>query len=172
VYELLRYQYIGTESVPQTMRQALKQTPLGLPVTDGVATALDEVDAVRAGRARRYFQDMHLALSEMLRTLRPDRFAVLVVADCNLRGVAVPTSACLVEMAESLRVDGARFVHRDTLVRTIRERSRQMPIKRGSHGDGMGTEDILILQRRPERVLIAAPSIPHQAPSPNGCATS
>ncbi len=113
------------------------------------------MDEERAGCVRRYFRDMHLAMAEMLRTLKPDRYAVLVVADSNLRGIVVPTGACLIEIAESLDVDGVRFVHRDTLVRTIRERSRQMPIKRGRNGDGMKTEEVLILQRRPARTLVA-----------------
>jgi len=91
----------------------------------------------------------------MLRTLKPDRYAVLVVADSNLRGIVVPTGNCLIEIAESLNVDGARFIHKDTFVRTIRERSRQMPIKRGRNGDGMKTEEVLILQRRPALTLVA-----------------
>lgn len=153
VYERLRDQYIGTENVRLEERTSLR-APTGLPTVDRVTADLDGVDEVRAGRARRYFGDMRLALSEMLRTLKPDRYAVLVVADSTLRGVTVPTGACLVEIAESLEADGARFVHCDTLTRTIRERSRQLPIKRGGNGDAMKTEQVLILQRRPARRAI------------------
>ena len=104
---------------------------------------------------RRYFLDMRLAISEMVRTLKPDRHAVLVVANSTLRGTIVPTGDCLIEIAESLNVDGSRLVHKDTLVRTIRERSRQMPIKRGRNGDGMKTEEVIIFQRRPASTLVA-----------------
>ena len=155
VYEKLRSHYIGTENVPLRERVTLRALPAGLPTLDRLAARLDEVDEVRAGRARRYFWDMRLALAEMLRTLKPERYAVLVVADSNLRGILVPTGACLLEIAESLEVDGARFVHRDTFIRTIRERSRQMPIKRGSNGSGMKTEEVLILQRRPARLFVS-----------------
>jgi len=155
VYETLRSHYIGTESVPRRERHTLRALPAGLPTLDRLAARLDEVDEVRAGRARRYFWDMRRALAEMLRTLKPERYAVLVVADSHLRGLLVPTGACLVEIAESLEVDDARFVHRDTVIRTIRERSRQMPIKRGSNGDGMKTEEVLILQRRPKHLFVA-----------------
>lgn len=157
-YEQLRYEYIGTESVPTKERAELRKHPIGLPTIDRVVTAVDDVDERRGGQARRYFLDMQLALGEMLRTLRAQRYAVLVVGNCNLRGVRVPTGSCLVEMAESLEVDGARFVHRDTLTRTIRERSRQMPIKRGRNGDGIQTEQILVLQKCSTRTQFAIPS--------------
>lgn len=155
IYERLHSNYIGTENVPLRERVSLRTLTTGLPTLDRLIAMLDEVDEVRAGRARRYFWDMRLAMAEMLRTLKPDRCAMLVAADSNLRGIVVPTGACLIEIAESLEVDGARFVHRDTLVRTIRERSRQMPIKRGSNGYGIKTEEVLILQRCPARTLVA-----------------
>jgi len=155
IYEKLRSSYIGTENVPLCERVTLRGLATGLPTLDLLTTSLDEVDGVRAGRARRYFWDMRLAIAEMLRLLKPDRYAVLIVANSNLRNIVVPTGTCLLEIAESLEIDGARFVHRDTLVRTIRERSRQLPIKRGSNGDGMKTEEVLILQSRPARTLVA-----------------
>ena len=151
IYETLGREYIGTHSVPRQRRADLRDSAIGLPTPDRVTVALDEMDEVRAGRARHYFKDMRMALMEMLRTLRPERYAVLVVADSNLRGITVPTGECLIEMAESLEVDGGCFVHRDTLIRTIRERSRQMPIKRGNNADAMKTEHVLILQRRSAR---------------------
>ena len=97
---------------------------------------------------------MAAALAEKLRTLKPDRYAVVVVANAPLRGVVVPAATCLAEIAESLRVDGSRFVHRDTVTRPIRERSRQLPIKRGANPPAMQTEHVLILQRRPARRLL------------------
>jgi hypothetical protein len=151
VYEQLSHEYIGTESVTHEERMALRARATGLPTVDRVALALDDVDAVRAGRARRYFADMRQSLTEMLRTLKPERYALLVVADSTMRGVTVPTGACLAEIAESLEADHGRFVHCDTLVRAIRERSRQMPIKRGANGEAMKTEEIVILQRRSAR---------------------
>jgi hypothetical protein len=153
IYEQLGPEYIGTHSVPHKVRAALCTSTMGLPTPDQITATLDELDAVRAGRARQYFLDMRLALSEMLRTLRPERFAVLVVADSTLRGLTIPTGACLTEIAESLEVDGGRFAHRDTLLRTIRERSRQMPIKRGNNAGAMSTEQVLVLQRLPARHL-------------------
>jgi len=155
IYEKLRGSYIGTEYIPLRERIALRALSAGLPRIDHLTAELDSVDEGQAGLVRRYFQDMRSALSEMLRALKPERHAVLIVADSNLSGVLVPTGTCLIELAESLRVDGARFVHKDTIVRTIRERSRQMPIKRGRNGDGMKTEEVLILQRCPGRTLVA-----------------
>lgn len=149
VYEQLRYAYIGTESVPSRERLALRSAPIGIPTIDRMIASLDDADEKRAGRARRYFHDMRLALHEMLRTLKQNGHVILVVADSNLRGVEVPTADCLVQLAESLRVDGTHFVHRETFQRTIREASRQLPIKRGGNGEGMKTERVLVLQRVP-----------------------
>jgi hypothetical protein len=156
IYEDLRAQYIGTENVHRRDRISLRERPVKLPTIARVTAALDELDEVRAGRTRRYFHDMRMALAEMLRVLKPDRQAILVVGDSNLRGLVVPTGACLIEIAESLNVDGGRFVHCGTLERTIRERSRQLPIKRRRNGAGISTEQIIMLQRRPARTIIPA----------------
>lgn len=147
-YDRLRSRYIGTENVSRAERLALGQIPAETASIHRVTSALDAVDAVRAGRVRRYFREMRLALAEMLRVLKPDAFVVLIVASSSLRGIPVPTARCLVDLAEQVSIDGAVFVHRDTLERPIREQSRQLPIKRGTKGDGMRTENIVILQRR------------------------
>lgn len=150
VYESLRMDYIGTENVRLPERRSLNAAPFGVPSIDRVAAALEEVDGIRAGRVRRYFSDMRSTLTEVLRVLRPGGTAVLVVGDSVLRGVPIPTGACLSDLAESLNLDGARLVHRQTLLRTIRERSRQMPIKRGANSGGMRTEHVIVLQQRSE----------------------
>jgi tRNA G10 N-methylase Trm11 len=148
VYEHIRGDYVGTENVTRAERQAEAQRPFGLQLIDDTVAALTQVDPISAGRARRYFRDMERALREMLRTLQPGRYAVLVVGDSTLRGVRIPTAACLAALAASITLDGTSFVHERTLHRSIRERNRQMPIKRGRNGDGITTEDILVLQRR------------------------
>ena len=162
-YEQLLPRYIGTASVPRRERAAARGCPLGAPMAERICAQLDDIDETRAGRARRYFLDMCRALGEMLRTLRPHAYLVLVVADCTLRGVRVPTAECLAELAEGLAPPDARFAHRDTITRAIRQQSRQMPIKRGANAAGMQTEQVLILQRCSVRSLspAAPPSVDH-----------
>lgn len=160
LYESLRERYIGTENVRRTERVLLRGRPTGLATVDRVAAELDAVSETRGGRARRYFKDMRAALGEMLRVLRPRGTAVLVVGDSLLRGVNLPTAACLAEIAESLNDAGDRFALRETYLRTIREQSRQLPIKRGRNGEGMRIERVLVFERRPATRPFPAPVRP------------
>lgn len=147
VYDRLRYDYIGTVNLVSAQRSKLRGERLDTPSADAAIAALDEVDPLSADRVRQYLHEMRRALSEMLRVLKENRYAVLVVGDSTMRGITVPTGACLIELAEQLEVEGSRFVFRNAIPRVIRERSRQMPIKRGHHGNGIKTESVIILQR-------------------------
>jgi len=158
IYESLRERYIGTENVHRAERAALRERGTGLALIDRVAAELDAISEIRGGRARRYFQDMRATMGEILRVLRPGGAAVLVVGDSLLAGVAVPTAACLAEIAGSLGHEGDRLVHRDTYLRTIREQNRQLPIKRGRNGEGMRIERVLAFERQPASRTFAVPS--------------
>ena len=46
-----------------------------------------------------YFQDMSIALSELVRVIVPGKRLVLIVGDSYRRGITIPTSQALCEMA-------------------------------------------------------------------------
>ena len=159
IYEDIQHKYIGTELVSKKDGLVLREQSTGSSTADRVARELDQVDEERARRVRRYFRDMKQALAEALRTLAPGRPAVLVLADSVMRGVTIPTATCLTEIAEALEMEGSSFQHKSTFTRVIRERSRQLPIKRGANGDAMHTEQVIVLERQATRRLVTIPSL-------------
>lgn len=133
-----RRRYIGAEAASET----------GADVTSrAAALTLELVASHDRGRARvlsRYFAEMRQALAEMLRVLRPDRAAVVVVGASSVRGVTVPTPFVLAELAESV---GFRVVSlRD---RPIDRDRRLLPVSRRTNGEGiearMHSEQVLSL---------------------------
>jgi len=143
-YRELGRSYIGTDRVPIGTCLALATAQSGHPRLDGTLTRLAEADPRRAGVARRYFDDMAAALSEMGRVLRPSRHAVVVVCPSLIAGVSVPTHTLLAEIAEAT----TPLVHEDTFERTLDDSKRQLPIMRGRFGPGMRTEYVVVLRKR------------------------
>lgn len=160
-YAALATEYIGTEQVRLPERRKLAAEPFGVAQLDTTITALEYLSEKRAGQARRYFRDMQLVLAQILRVLKPDRPAVLIVGDSVIRGLAVPTHSCLAALAEATVAGSSHFVVTAEISRTIHRDHRQMPIKRGQSGDGMKTEYVLVLQRRSHHRAFGFGSLDH-----------
>jgi DNA modification methylase len=81
------------------------------------SVANDVQGEVRA--LRYYFQDMNAALRELVRVTTPGKYLSLIVGDSYRRGVTIPTSAALCEMACSAGFELARKVVRQVPVRVL-----------------------------------------------------
>ncbi len=68
---------------------------------------------------RYYFQDMSLAMTEMARVTIPGKHLVLVVGDSNRRGVTIPTSQGLCEMAAQIGLQLERRIVRKIPARVL-----------------------------------------------------
>jgi DNA modification methylase len=68
---------------------------------------------------RYYFQDMYAALGEMARVTAPGKRLALIVGDSYRRGITIPTSAALCEMAGNLGFVLERKIVRQVPVRVL-----------------------------------------------------
>ncbi len=66
-----------------------------------------------------YFQDMSLAMSEMARVTMPGKHLVLIVGDSYRRGITIPTSQGLCEMAVQLGLEVERTIVRKVPARVL-----------------------------------------------------
>lgn len=100
--------WIGSKGVShRTVSEAVSPFSTGSILADAALAKLSLLAAGNiARRVRRevralhyYFQDMHAALQEMARVIAPGKRLVLIIGDSYRRGVTIPTSAALCEMA-------------------------------------------------------------------------
>ncbi len=111
--------WIGSKGVAHRDRTGAASLYSGSAVADATLAELatgviaqgvhGEVQALR-----HYFQDMRAAMSEMARVTAAGKYLVLIVGDSYRRGVTIPTSAALCEMA-----DNAGFELEQKIVRQI-----------------------------------------------------
>ena len=142
----LRAQYIGSESVGnRTERSAPAELPA--PV-QAVVDDLAEKDAPKSRVLRRYFFDMHAAIGEMTRVLRPSAAAVIVVGPSVMRGMLIPTHQCLADISAAVGLDVVGVAPRNL----DRDR-RMMPARRGSQSE---TASGIELRQYTEYVIGAA----------------
>ena len=124
----LRAQYIGSESVGNRGEQS---TPAELPApVQAVVDQLNAKDAPKSRVLRRYFVDMHAAIGEMARVLRPGAAAIIVVGPSVMRGILIPTHQCLADIAASAGLDVVAVAPR-----SLDRDRRMMPARRGSQAE-------------------------------------
>lgn len=119
--------WIGSQGMMHR-NQARSASPLtGSDVADA---ALAELASLAAGNGARdvhgevralryYFQDMRAALGELARVTAPGKRLALIVGDSYRRGITIPTSAALCEMACSLGFELERKIVRQVPVRIL-----------------------------------------------------
>lgn len=84
--------------------------------------AVDKVapDVRREVRALRYyFQDMWMALHELARVTVPGKYLILIIGDSYRRGITIPTSAALCEIAVESGFELERKIVRQIPTRTL-----------------------------------------------------
>jgi DNA modification methylase len=113
----LRSQYIGSEKQDDRCKVKLPSD------VEQAICRLEERDARKAGVLRKYFRDMELALKEMLRVLKPEHAAIVVVGPSEMRGNRVETHKHLASIAARLGFDVVNNVRR-----TLDRNHRMMPV--------------------------------------------
>ncbi|MHB8595790.1 MAG: DNA methyltransferase [Ktedonobacteraceae bacterium] len=115
------YDYIGTKVVSRKPTSNVPDTFTGISTcadyalqqlqclaSEGVANGIPrEIRALRW-----YFQDMHKALQECVRVVARNKRMVLIVGDSQRRGIVIPTSQALCEMAEQIGFELERRIVR------------------------------------------------------------
>jgi DNA modification methylase len=118
----------------------------------GKGSAANDVDReVRA--LRYYFQDMQAAISEMARVTARGKYLALIIGDSYKRGINIPTSATLSEMAVASGFELQRKIVRKVparvLVSTRDQKTGRFSSAEQSDSRAYPEEDILIFKRAP-----------------------
>lgn len=118
--------WIGSQSAIHRDPDAISQQS----GSDAADAALTELEARATGTVagdvrsevralRYYFQDMRTALGELARVMVPGKYLALIVGDSYRRGVTIPTSAALSEMAGRAGFALERKIVRQVPVRVL-----------------------------------------------------
>ncbi len=120
--------WIGSKGVSQRSDSEPSSSSLtGSTIADAALAELSllAVDKI-AERVRRevralcyYFQDMYMALHEFARVTLPVKRLVLIIGDSYRRGITIPTSAALCEMAVDSGFELERRIVRQIPIRTL-----------------------------------------------------
>lgn len=113
---------------------------LGIESVDSLIKWASAISSQRAANLYKYFFDMKLALSEMYRVLKKDRYAVIVVGNNKVLGRYVETYKLLADLAVSAGFE-LEAVFRDEI------RGRGMITKRHNSGGLIKEEFVLVLRK-------------------------
>lgn len=89
-------------------------------------------DVKKSAVVAHYFNDVQMALKEMLRVLMPGRAAVLVVGSSNIRGVEIHAPTVVAELAQAAGFDLVGLAKRE-----IPRNARMMPVSHHSERTGI-----------------------------------
>ncbi len=100
---------------------------------------------------RHYFQDMSLALAEFARVIIPGKYVILIIGDSYRRGIPIPTSQAMCEMAQNVGLELERRIVRQipnrVLVSTRDKATGRFSAVAQSDVQVYPEEDILIFKR-------------------------
>jgi len=100
-----------------------------------------------------YFQDMYAALHESARVVASRKRLVLIIGDSRRRGITIPTSAALCEMADSVGFELEQRIVREVpgriLVSTRDMTTGRFSSRPQSDGQAYSEEDILVFSKCP-----------------------
>lgn len=112
---------------------------------------------------RYYFADMNQAIAECARVTAPGKYMVLVIGDSRKRGIDIPTSDALTEMAQLAGFTRERKIHRQIPVRiltTTRDRTTgRFSSTATSDSQAYPEEDVLVFKRNSTPSTPPAPPI-------------
>lgn len=135
--ELLRKNNIGTESVRKELRHLIKP-PKSLV---SAVSAIEKVDKRRSKIVSEYFFDMNLNLQNVHGLLKKGSKYVIVVADSDIRGIAVPTSEILISLAKQVGF-------KCNLKFGYMIRNRYLRIPRQGRGGLMKIDWVMVLEKK------------------------
>ncbi|HSB06356.1 MAG TPA: DNA methyltransferase [Thermodesulfobacteriota bacterium] len=133
----LRAGYIGSERTGQIHDSNLPDRP------QRVLQVLQKCDQKKAAILQKYLVEMKTILSEMLRILRRNSAAIVVVGTSIMRGIDIQTHYCLADIAAELGFDVVGVKQR-----ILDRNKRMMPARFGRKADSM------IEQRMHEEYII------------------
>lgn len=122
----LRAEYVGSERIGHMQHARLPDRP------EIIVRQLTERDRTKAAMLRKYFVEMKSVLAEMVRVLRSNSAAILVVGPSMMRGIGVQTHYCLADVAAELGFDVVGVAKR-----LLDRNKRMMPARFGKKGNSM-----------------------------------
>lgn len=119
--------WIGSQSISHRNQAGTASLQTGSDLADAALAELASLATENVARdvhaevraLRYYFQDMRAALGELVRVTAPGKYLALIVGDSYRRGVTIPTSAALCEMACSVGFELERKMVRQVPVRVL-----------------------------------------------------
>jgi DNA modification methylase len=122
----LRTGYVGSEYLKDAPRADLPAS------AEASVRQVAQYDDHKARILRKYFVEMTFICAEMLRVLRHDACAIVVVGTSVMRGINVQTHQCLADIAATLGFDVVGIVQR-----VLDRDKRMMPARFGKKTDSM-----------------------------------
>jgi DNA modification methylase len=153
--------YIGSKAVSKRNQQATHTNTIPSQQANGALAQLASLaNASNASAIQRevrqlhyYFQDMYVALLESARVVVSGKRLVLIIGDSCRRGITIPTSAALCEMADSVGFELEQRIVREVpgriLVSTRDMTTGRFSSRPQSDGQAYSEEDILVFSKRP-----------------------
>jgi len=153
--------YIGSKAVSKRNQQVNHANTIPSQQANGALAQLASLaNASNASAIQRevrqldyYFRDMYAALLESARVVANGKRLVLIIGDSRRRGITIPTSAALCEMAESIGFELEQRIVREVpgriLVRTRDMTTGRFSSRLQSDGQAYSEEDILVFCKRP-----------------------
>ena len=119
--------WIGSKGISHRNQAGTSLLHTGSAIADAALTELASLAIGNVAQGvhgevralRYYFQDMHAAISELSRVTAPGKRLIMIVGDSYRRGVTVPTSAALCEMASNMGFELERKIVRQIPVRVL-----------------------------------------------------
>jgi len=153
--------YIGSKTISKRNQQANHLNAAPSQQANGALEQLSSLaSASNASAIQRevrqlqyYFQDMYAALYESARVVASGKRMVLIIGDSRRRGITIPTSAALCEMADSVGFELEQRIVREVpgriLVSTRDMTTGRFSSRPQSDGQAYSEEDILVFYKRP-----------------------
>ncbi len=154
--------YIGSKTTSKRSQQASdveampsQKAKEALAQLSALAQASQASKILREVRQLRYyFQDMYAAIRESSRVIGSRKRMVLIIGDSRRRGITIPTSAALCEMADSVGFELEQRIVREVpgriLVSTRDMTTGRFSSRPQSDGYAYSEEDVLVFYKRPD----------------------
>ncbi len=152
--------YIGSKATSKRNQEADALAELPSPQAKQALSRLSSLaHATSASNIHRevrqlqfYFQDMYMALCESYRVIANGKRMVLIIGDSRRRGITIPTSAALSEMAVAVGFELEQRIVREVpgriLVSTRDMTTGRFSSRPQSDGQAYSEEDILVFSKK------------------------
>ncbi len=135
--------YIGSERGRLPRSLEIDPQIQNLDLSQQVLKQINDESTKHAVLLHRYLIDMYKTLDEIVRVLKPQKHAIIVVCPSHIRKVSVPTQDILIEIGREV---GVTLKKKHS--RTISNQKRILPYMQETFGKRMSTEYVLIFQKR------------------------